>query len=60
VVLSAQKLVKKQTKEFISLTYLGETMVREAVMEFIVDYTQDLAAESSSRLNIVAVQLLSD
>mmetsp|Transcript_19565 Transcript_19565/g.27947 ORF Transcript_19565/g.27947 Transcript_19565/m.27947 type:complete len:649 (-) Transcript_19565:435-2381(-) len=60
VVLSAQKLVKKQTKEFISLTYLGETMVREAVMEFIIEYTQDLAAESSSRLNIVAVQLLSD
>lgn len=47
-------------KEFISLSYLGEAMVREAVRDFIFDYTQDLALESSSRLNIVAVQLLSD
>lgn len=59
-VLPAQKLIKREVKEFITLNCLGEDMVRAAVQEFIFEFTQDLALESSSRLNIIAVQLLSD
>jgi hypothetical protein len=59
-VLPAQKLIKREVKEFIMLNCLGEDMVRAAVQDFIFEFTQDLALESSSRLNIIAVQLLSD
>jgi hypothetical protein len=60
VVLSAEKIIQKDMKQYFNLSYTGENMVRQFFHDFIVSFVQNFSSEASSRLNIVAVQLLSD
>ncbi len=60
VSLSAHKLVTRETQLMINLNSLGESMVRDLARQHVLALMGDLTAEASSRLNMVAVQLIGD
>lgn len=60
VVLVAENLVTRETQHMVNLYSIGENMVREMVRMYVNTLIDELVAEASSRLNMVAVQLLND
>jgi hypothetical protein len=60
VALSAHHLITRETQLMINLNSLGEQMVRDLVAAHVATLTSDLTAEASSRLNMIAVQLVGD
>eukprot|EP01038_Epipyxis_sp_PR26KG_P009412 gene9412-12676_t len=58
IVLSASFLINRETNQMINLSSLGENMIREYVTAYLNSLIEDMMSEASSRLNMVAVQLI--